>query len=294
MTAFTHISRRGFLSLLGVLPLAACGRSESVREISAAEGGPAYGDTLVEASIGDISGLIPNITSDSASHEIGGLIYSNLIRTDKELRPEGELAERWDISQDEMTLTFYVRQGVTWHDGEDVTAEDVDFTYRYMIDPKTPTAYGEPFRQIRRAEVVDRYTYRVTYEKPYAPALLSWGLWILPRHILEPAWKTGVDLRTTRQNRFPVGSGPYRFGEWKTGEKIVVEANPDYFEGRPYLRRVVYRIIPDQSTIFLELKARNIDLASGSVEAGKARPVQRRGRGAGPATGPGRAHRPAR
>jgi len=131
-----------------------------------------------------------------------------------------------------------------------------------MIDPKTPTAYGEPFRQVRRAEVVDRYTYRVTYEKPYAPALLSWGLWILPRHILEPAWKAGVDLRTTRQNRFPVGSGPYRFGEWKTGEKIVVEANPDYFEGRPYLRRVVYRVIPDQSTIFLELKARNIDLAS--------------------------------
>jgi len=262
VTAFTHISRRGFLSLLGVIPLAACGRSESVRETSTAEGGPAYGDTLVEASIGDISGLIPNITSDSASHEIGGLIYSNLIRTDKELRPEGELAERWDISQDEMTLTFYVRKGIKWHDGEDVTAEDVDFTFRYMIDPKTPTAYGEPFRQVRRAEVVDRYTYRVTYEKPYAPALLSWGLWILPRHILEPAWKTGVDLRTTRQNRFPVGSGPYRFGEWKTGEKIVVQANPDYFEGRPYLRRVVYRIIPDQSTIFLELKARNIDLAS--------------------------------
>ena len=262
MTAFDHISRRGFLSLLGALPLAACGRSESVQESAAAEEGPAYGDTLVQASIGDISGLIPNITSDSASHEIGGLIYANLIRTDKELRPEGELAERWDISKDEMTITFYMRHGVKWHDGEDVTAEDVDFTFRYMIDPKTPTAYGEPFRQVRRAEVVDRYTYRVTYEKPYAPALLSWGLWILPRHILEPAWKAGVDLRTTRQNRFPVGSGPYRFGEWKTGEKIVVEANPDYFEGRPYLRRVVYRVIPDQSTIFLELKARNIDLAS--------------------------------
>jgi len=262
VTAFNHISRRGFLSLLGTLPLAACGRTESVIESDATDGGPAYGDTLVEASIGDISGLIPNITSDSASHEIGGLLYSNLIRTDKELRPEGELAERWAVSEDEMTLTFSMRRGVKWHDGEDVTAEDVDFTFRYMIDPKTPTAYGEPFRQVRRAEVVDPYTYRVTYAKPYAPALLSWGLWILPRHILEPAWKAGVDLRTTRQNRSPVGSGPYRFGEWKTGEKIVVEANPDYFEGRPYLRRVVYRVIPDQSTIFLELKARNIDLAT--------------------------------
>jgi peptide/nickel transport system substrate-binding protein len=262
VTASTQVSRRAFLSLLGVLPLAACGRPESVRESGADDGGPAYGDTLVQASIGDISGLIPNLTSDSASHEIGGHIYSNLVRTDKELRPEGEVAERWDISKDEMTITFYLRKGVKWHDGEAVTAEDVDFTYRYMIDPKTPTAYAEPFRQVRHAEVVDPYTYRVTYEKPYAPALLSWGLWLLPRHILEPAWKAGVDLRTTRQNRFPVGSGPYRFGEWKTGEKVVLEANSEYFEGRPYLKRVVYRIIPDQSTIFLELKARNIDLAS--------------------------------
>jgi peptide/nickel transport system substrate-binding protein len=248
-------------ALLVVTALGACGRSETPSQPLAEEGGAAYGDTLVEASIGDISGLIPNITSDSASHEIGNLIYSNLIRTDKVLVPEGELAERWDISKDEMTITFHLRKGVKWHDGEEVTAEDVDFTYRYMIDPKTPTAYAEPFRQVQRAEIVDRYTYRVTYDQPYAPALLSWGIWILPRHILESAWKAGVDLRTTQQNRFPVGSGPYRFREWKTGEKIVLEANPDYFEGRPYLSRVVYRIIPDQSTIFLELKAQNIDMA---------------------------------
>ncbi len=239
----------------------ACGRSEHARESRGDESGPAYGDTLVEASIGDISGLIPNITSDQSSHEIGGFIYSTLMRTDKELRPEGELAERWEVSKDELTITFHLRKGAKWHDGEEVTAGDVDFTYRYMIDPKTPTAYAEDFRQVKRGEVVDPYTFRVTYEKPYAPGLLSWGIWILPRHILEPAWKAGVDLRTTRQNRFPVGSGPYRFGEWKTGEKIVLTANPDYFEGRPYINRVVYRIIPDQSTIFLELKAQNIDQA---------------------------------
>ncbi|HSB72552.1 MAG TPA: peptide-binding protein [Candidatus Methylomirabilis sp.] len=261
MIAQPALSRRAFLTLLGLFPLAACGRTEPGAEPVPSEGGPAYGDTLVEASIGDISGLIPNITSDSASHEVGGLIYSNLVRTDKDLRLEGELAERWDISNDEMTVTFHLRRGVKWQDGDEVTAEDVDFTYRYMVDPKTPTAYGEDFRQIRQAEVVDRYTYRVTYEKPYSPALLSWGIWILPRHILEPAWKLGEDLRATRQNTHPIGSGPYVFREWKTGEKIVLEANPKYWEGPPYLNRVVYRIIPDQSTIFLELKARNIDMS---------------------------------
>jgi peptide/nickel transport system substrate-binding protein len=249
------------LALVALIPLGACSRLEPPAEPVAGEGGPAYGDTLVESSIGDISGLIPNITSDSASHDIGNLIYSNLVRTDKDLRLEGELAKGWEISKDEMTITFHLREGVKWHDGVPLTADDLDFTYRYMIDPKTPTAYGESFRQIKQAEVLDRYTYRVTYEKPYAPALLSWGLWILPKHILEAPWKAGVDLRTTIQNRHPIGSGPYQFREWKTGEKVVLEANPEYFDGRPYLKRVVYRVIPDQSTIFLELKARNIDLA---------------------------------
>ena len=255
------LTRRRFLTLLTLLPLGACTRSETAAKPAAGDGGPAYGDTLVEASIGDISGLIPNITSDSSSQDIGSLIYSNLVRTDKNLRLEGELVEGWDISPDQLTITFHVRKGVKWHDGVELTAADVDFTYRYMIDPKTPTAYAESFRQVRHAEVVDPYTYRVTYEKPYSPALLSWGIWILPRHILEAPWKAGVDLRTTPQSRYPIGSGPYLFQEWKTGEKVVLEANPDYFEGRPYIKRVVYRIIPDQSTIFLELKAKNIDMA---------------------------------
>lgn len=260
MIAPPALSRRAFLRLLGLFPLAACSRPETSAEPASPVGGPAYGDTLVDASIGDISSLIPNIASDSASHEIGGFIYSNLVRTDKDLRLEGELAEGWDISPDQLTITFHLRKGARWHDGEEVTAKDVDFTYRYMVDPKTPTAYGESFRQIRHAEIVDPYTYRVTYEKPYSPGLLSWGIWILPSHILEPAWKAGVDLRTTTQNQRPIGSGPYLFKEWKTGEKIVLEASPKYWEGRPFINRVVYRIIPDQSTIFLEVKAKNIDM----------------------------------
>src|SRR5574342_344389 len=257
----TSVRLFSVLLLFALVLLTACGRSDRAAEPVAAAGGPTYGDTLVDGSIGDISGLIPNITSDSASHDIGNLIYSNLVRTDKDLRLEGELAERWEVSRDEMTITFHLRKGAKWHDGEELTADDVDFTYRYMIDPKTPTAYAESFRQIKRAEVVDRYTYRVTYDKPYAPALLSWGIWILPRHILQAPWEAGVDLRTTQQNLHPIGSGSYLFKEWDTGEKVVLEANPGYWEGRPHLSRVVYRIIPDQSTIFLELKARNIDMS---------------------------------
>ena len=150
------MSRRRFLrgvslvvgaSPFSALSLAACSRSEEAAGSPLPEGGPAYGDTLVEASIGDISGLIPNITSDSPSQEVGGFIYSNVVRTDKNLRLEGELAEGWDISPDQLSITFHLRRNVKWHDGTPLTAADVDFTYRYMIDPKTPTAYAESFRQ---------------------------------------------------------------------------------------------------------------------------------------------------
>jgi peptide/nickel transport system substrate-binding protein len=244
------------------LGLAGCGgEAPSAEAPGAVTGPPAYGDTIVEASIGDISGLIPNITSDSASHSVGSLIYDGLVRADRDLSLTGELAESWTISKDERTITFHLKKGVRWHDGAPFTARDVEFTYRYMRDPKTPTAYAEDFLQAASLEVVDPHTVRVHYERPYAPALLSWALWVLPAHILEEPWRKGVDLRTTPQNRHPIGTGPFRFHEWKTQEKVVVLANPDYHRGRPYLDRVVLRIIPDPATIFLELKARNVDMA---------------------------------
>ncbi|RME41573.1 MAG: peptide-binding protein, partial [Deltaproteobacteria bacterium] len=94
-----------------------------------------------------------------------------------------------------------------------------------------------------------------TYPKPYAPALGSWGLNILPKHLLE-----GKDITKSPLSRRPIGTGPYRFVEWVPGEKVVLEANEDYFEGRPYIKRVVYRIVPDQSTQFMELLSGGLDL----------------------------------
>ena len=148
-----------------------------------------------------------------------------------------------------------------WHDGRPFTASDVLFTYETMIHPKTPTAYREDFKAVADVAAPDPYTVRVRYRQPYAKALQSWGLWMLPRHLLESYVREGR-LREAPQNRSnPVGTGAYRFGEWKPGEKVVLVANPDYFEGRPHLGRVVYRIIPSQATIFLELKAKGVDAA---------------------------------
>ena len=221
---------------------------------------PAYGDTFIEASIGDIQGFIPNITSDGASHDVGSLIYTGLVRRDKDLNLIPNLAESWELSKDCLTLTFRLRKDAKWHDGHPFTAEDVRFTYETMIHPKTPTAYKEDFLAVKSVEVLDPYTVRIGYPQPYAQAVETWGIWTLPKHLLEPYVKDGR-LREAPQNRSPVGNGPYRFVEWKSGEKVVVVANPDYFDGRPHLSRVVYRIIPSQATIFLELKARGVDFS---------------------------------
>lgn len=246
-----------FLACLATLGmLVSCGGgtppAEPPRRAVAA---PAYGDALVIGSIGEPSNLIPVLASDSPSHEIAGYVYNGLVKYDKDLKLVGDLAESWKVSPDGLTLTFRLRKGVKWHDGAEFTSRDVLYTYRVIIDPKTPTAYAEDFKQVKKAEAPDPYTFRVTYDKPFAPALASWGAGILPAHLLE-----GKDITKSELSRRPVGTGPYRFKEWVAGQKLTLESFHGYFEGRPYLDRYIYRIIPDNSTMYLELKARGIDM----------------------------------
>lgn len=215
---------------------------------------PAYGDTLVEGALGEASTLLPILASDSASHSVAGQLYNGLVKYDKNLQIVGDLAESYQIARDGLTITFILRPNVRWHDGTPFTARDVLYTYRVIIDPKTPTAYSEDFKQVASVTAPDDYTVVVRYRAPFAPALASWGTAILPAHLLE-----GKDITKSPLARRPVGTGPFRFKEWVAGQKIVLEANPDYFEGRPYLDRYVYRVIPDSSTMYMELKAGGVD-----------------------------------
>lgn len=250
-------------ALLLAAALGGCGDVGGAADLAEGEEGqPAYGDTLVEALIGDVSGLIPNITSDSPSHEVGSLIYSGLVKRDQDLNLVGDLAESWEFSADCLDLKFKLRPDARWHDGHPFTAEDVVFTYRTMVHPKTPTAYKEDFRAVAHIEAVDPHTVVVRYARPYAKALQSWSTWMLPKHLLEPYVEQGR-LREAPQHRAsPVGTGPYRFREWRPGERIVLTADASHYDGQPYISRLVYRIIPSQATIFLELKAKGVDVAN--------------------------------
>ena len=217
---------------------------------------PAYGDTLIAGSIGEPSILIPMLAGDSASHEVAGLIFNGLVKYDTDLSVIGDLAESWDISQDGLMITFHLKKGVKWADGVEFTADDVMFGYKTIIDEKTPTPYKEDFLQVKKAEMPDRYTFRVTYGKPFAPALLSWGsLVVLPKHLLE-----GKDIAKSDFARNPIGLGPFKLTRWSSGQEVVLDYNKDYFEGRPYIDRYVYRIIPDSATMFLELQYGSVDM----------------------------------
>jgi peptide/nickel transport system substrate-binding protein len=136
---------------------------------------PSYGDKIITGSTAEASNLIPMLASDSASHEVSAFIFNGLVKYDKDLTLIGDLAQSWDISEDGLTITCHFKKGVKWHDGVEFTAEDVMFGYKTIIDEKTLSAYKEDFLQVKKAEVLDKYTFRVVYDKPYAPALASWG-----------------------------------------------------------------------------------------------------------------------
>ena len=214
---------------------------------------------LVISSIGDASFLNPVLAQDSASSEINAFVFNGLIKYDRDLQGfVGELAESWKIKEGpEPEITFFLRKGVRWHDGKAFTAEDVRFTYERIMDEKTNTVRRSSYELVKTAEVLDPYTFRVTYKQPFSPGLESWGMGIIPKHLLEKE-----DINTTSFNRNPIGTGPFHFVEWVSDEKIVVEANPNYFEGKPNLDRIVYRIIPETALNEMEIMTRGIDYSS--------------------------------
>lgn len=216
---------------------------------------PKHPDTLIEGSIGDAKRLIPMLATDGASGDISGLLFNGLVKYNNQVQLVGDLAESFEVSPDCLSVTFHLRQHVKWHDGQPFTSADVAFTYQKMIDPGIVTPYSSDFETVERVDVLDPHTLRVIYKEPYAPGIANWGMGIIPKHLLE-----GKDLNTDPFNRNPVGTGPFRFTEWKSGEKIVLSANPDFFEGKPQIATYLYRIIPDTATMFLELKALNLDL----------------------------------
>ncbi len=247
-----------FGRLLGALFVVACvgvlPHPSAALQDSAA---PAYGGRILFGSIGEPSTLIPPLATDSASHEVASMLFVAPLRYDKDLNIEPWAASSYEVLDEGRLLRFTLRTDIYWEDGVQLTADDVEFTYRLMIDPQTPTAYAGDFLTVKQFDKTGPFSFEVRYDHPYARSLVTWMSAILPKHKLE-----GADLLTTPFARHPIGAGPYKLKRWESGSQIVLDASDTYFEGRPYLDEVVYRMIPDLATMFLELKAGRLDSMS--------------------------------
>jgi peptide/nickel transport system substrate-binding protein len=252
---------QGLVLAVALLALAGCKSGPGGNDAGPAADidlSPATGGALLEGSIGDASNLIPMLAGDSSSHSVASLVFDPLLTYDRNQdQLEPRLASSWDVSEDGLEITFHLREDVRWQDGEPFTARDIEYGFKTITDPTTLTAYAEDYRQVSLFEVIDDFTFKVTYDKPFAPALASWNnLVVLPRHLLE-----GRDINSaTDFARHPVGLGRYTLESWTAGTTISLRANHDYYRGRAYVERVVYRIIPDQQTQFLELKTGGLDM----------------------------------
>ena len=213
-----------------------------------------HGDAFVTAELGDARVLIPFLADDTASSGISSLVFNGLTKLDKNLNVAGDLAESWEVSEGGLVITFHLRKNVRWHDNYPFTAEDVEFTYQALLDPKNGCPYTASYSDIEKVEVIDTHTVRFTYKRPYAPALHKLGMGIIPKHIL-----AGQDIRTSPFRRNPIGTGPYKFNKWKTDQYIIMDSNTGYFEHQPYIDRHVSRIIPNQAIQFLELSSGAVD-----------------------------------
>ncbi|VBB44148.1 putative oligopeptide ABC transporter, oligopeptide-binding protein AppA [uncultured Desulfatiglans sp.] len=184
-----------------------------------------------------------------------------LVRLAEELLPQTE---------HNPIVTFRLRPGVRFHDGHPVTARDVRFTYDAIMDPRNLSPRVSDYEPVKSVEVPDPLTVRIVYKRLYSPALASWGMGILPEHLLNAealkreAAERGMDpeafsMRQSRFNRRPVGCGPFVFKEWRSDQHIELTRFEDYWEGAPNYRRYVYRVIPDLLTQEMEFYAGTVD-----------------------------------
>ncbi len=228
-----------------------------------------YGGTVVVGGIGDLQSMNPLVSSDNNSNNIiRDMLFMTLVKYDDQMRIVPGLAESWDtvrIHPDSLELTWRIRDDVRWHDGAPTTGADVLFTFDRVSDPRT--AYPNMQRLTHfspHAELVDSHTVKMRLRTHSEFLDIFAMLAIAPRHILEAVPPEGL-----LQHGFafsPTGNGPFRFVRHVSGQEWVFEANPDHPEalgGRPYVDRVVYRAIPEMTTLLTELLTGRVDLYIG-------------------------------
>ena len=224
-----------------------------------------YGGTYRDVATSDAVSFHPYTTVDSASWGYQGLVYGGeLLRLNEDtLEYIPNMAEKYEISEDGLTFTFYLRQDLKWSDGEPLTAHDYKWTYDQVIKPENEFAYLTQLEFISSYEALDDYTLQIKIDEVYAPALgqMSGLITPLPKHIWENLdW---ADPEANPEINNPsVFSGPYKLAEWKRDQFAVFEANENYwYHGRPNFNSYTIEIVPDDDISFEKMKSGESDTA---------------------------------
>jgi peptide/nickel transport system substrate-binding protein len=224
--------------------------------------GRADGGTLNYGEYGRPATLDPITSNEMISLRLTELIFNGLVGINEKQEIVPELAEKWEISSDGRTYTFFLRKDVTWHarEGEEAkpfTADDVVFTYKIMMHPKTITPLKVRYTFIGSAEKVDDYTVRFTLQRPILNALAKFSFKVIPRHGLSNP------LYLTREDAFvqnPIGTGPYILKNITADREIILVANENYFKGRPHIDKFVSKPFADQNIMTQALMFNAIDM----------------------------------
>ncbi|MEM7693342.1 MAG: ABC transporter substrate-binding protein [Pseudomonadota bacterium] len=210
-------------------------------------------------------GLMLGIVQNGPTQMVAGNIYESLLKYDTDLNPIPSLAESWTVSDDGLTYTFTLKEGVTWHDGAPFTAADVVFSVDEFLRETHPRLRVS-LQHVESVTAPDDTTVVFQLKNPFGPFLGIFEVGtmpMIPKHIYE-----GTDFQNNPMNATPIGTGPFKFQEWEKGSYIHLVKNEDYHvEGQPYLDEIYWQVIPDAASRAVAFETGKVDvLPGGSVE----------------------------
>lgn len=232
----------------------------------AGDTGPAEStDELVWGITEEADTLDPRATVSTYSVEVFEMVFNSLVYPDGDLEIQKDLATDIEVKDDDVTYVFELRDDVTWHDGEPLTAHDVEFTYETILDPEFGSPHKERIDYIKRVEAIDDYTVEFETEDPHAAFLHDLDRFIVPKHAAPrnpfedvdevEEEKEGEDVFAYE----PIGSGPFKVVEWRPNDTLTLERYEDYHEGPAELKKIIRREIPEVEAIYADLMAGDID-----------------------------------
>lgn len=237
------------LLALVMLTVVGCGSKE---EGAAAEG--EVKDTLTIAQSADPVSLDPYGTTDTPAIRVANCIFETLVTLDDEGNIEGRLAESWEIV-DDCTYVFKLREGVKFHNGEELKASDVEFSFGLIAESPHASSIRATI-DFENSKAIDDYTFEMKMTEPFGPILNHLGHAVMAI-VNEKAYTEAGDA--VGQN--PVGTGPYKFVSWEASDRIVLEQNTEYWGEAPAIPNVVWRTIPEVATRSIEVEAGGVDIA---------------------------------